>query len=209
MLLILGVLSLAWLCRHVVIVNILPLHLVMIAGLIRQLNSAHPQGKAKRRFLALSWALNLLRHRLQVSRCYFPVGTPANMGKSDSTDAQKAEPVIIHYSAATVAPITRDGSAPRPNPGQGDQLPFLGTGRDDGRLLPLAESSGKQSSLHWFGDEEVETAVVIMGWLGARHRHLQSYAKWYTSRGIHAICFVVPLWDFFTIREVCTVLETR
>lgn len=44
------------------------------------------------------------------------------------------------------------------------------------------------------------TVVVLLGWLGAKQKHLKRYADWYTSRGFHVITFTYPMSDIISFK---------
>ncbi|MBA0750958.1 hypothetical protein Gogos_002332 [Gossypium gossypioides] len=45
------------------------------------------------------------------------------------------------------------------------------------------------------------TAVVLLGWLGSKQKHLKKYADWYTSRGYHVITFTFPMIDIVNYQD--------
>ncbi|XP_062218132.1 uncharacterized protein LOC133918317 isoform X1 [Phragmites australis] len=47
------------------------------------------------------------------------------------------------------------------------------------------------------GAGEGATLVVLLGWLGARQKHLRRYAELYRERGVGAVRFVVPVRELF------------
>ncbi|XP_020593661.1 transmembrane protein 53-B [Phalaenopsis equestris] len=45
-----------------------------------------------------------------------------------------------------------------------------------------------------------QTVVVLLGWLGAKQKHLKRYADWYTSRGFHAVTFTFPMSEIISYK---------
>lgn len=67
--------------------------------------------------------------------------------------------------------------------------------------LPKQETYGfTNSSECLLEHKKPAVAVVLLGWLGSGQKHLKKYADWYTSRGIHAITFTVPMKDIASFR---------
>ncbi|CAA6666614.1 unnamed protein product [Spirodela intermedia] len=60
--------------------------------------------------------------------------------------------------------------------------------------LPKASSYGSSGNPDC-SVAKSQMVVVLLGWLGAKQKHLKRYADWYTSKGFHVVTFTLPLAD--------------
>lgn len=69
--------------------------------------------------------------------------------------------------------------------------PFSQT-KDTGHKWHLAPTNVTDGeNLPLLGAEQRAVTVVLLGWLGAKPKHLRRYVEWYNSRGFNAVTFVI------------------
>ncbi|XP_062157423.1 uncharacterized protein LOC133864980 [Alnus glutinosa] len=70
---------------------------------------------------------------------------------------------------------------------------FLSGSNDSGSVWSRASESSASSNEGVLGGKERVVAVVVLGWLGAKTRHLKRYVESYNARGLHTVTFVVDV----------------
>lgn len=65
--------------------------------------------------------------------------------------------------------------------------------------LPISNTYGRSDTTEC-ASAKSRTVVILLGWLGAKQKHLKRYADWYTSRGFHAITFTFPMSDVISYK---------
>ncbi|KAJ0265410.1 Uncharacterized protein HA466_0017020 [Hirschfeldia incana] len=92
----------------------------------------------------------------------------------------------------TSNPHLQNSAAPHANPPRSEPSEGVAVWN---RAPRIANGGGGSGST--FGESGKETTVVLLGWLGAKAKHLRRYVEWYNSRGINAVTFTVDVKDLF------------
>uniref|UniRef100_A0A1D1XWY2 Transmembrane protein 53 n=1 Tax=Anthurium amnicola TaxID=1678845 RepID=A0A1D1XWY2_9ARAE len=99
-------------------------------------------------------------------------------------------PVLALYSYLKLARSPQLADITPPDPVSSDEVMYRWH-------LPKTNNSESLGNLECSAIKS-QTVVVLLGWLGAKQKHLKRYADWYTSRGFHVVTFTIPLADILS-----------
>lgn len=94
-------------------------------------------------------------------------------------------PTLREYSKLAISPQSVDVSSSALSPSEEVTYRWH---------LPKASSYGSSGNPDC-SVAKSQMVVVLLGWLGAKQKHLKRYADWYTSKGFHVVTFTLPLAD--------------
>ncbi|XP_021735466.1 transmembrane protein 53-A-like [Chenopodium quinoa] len=150
-------------------------------------DSAHSSG--------LSWVSNISVSKLArlsfVTRIRVPVPNInyhpiPNSSCSFAGNSVGSSPILVNlYQSAELAKASKPKTYSYPSP----SVPSSDLYRWHLPEPSTVDVAGKSDC----SSAKSRTVVVLLGWLGAKQKHLSKYAEWYTSKGFHVITFTFPM----------------
>lgn len=141
-----------------------------------------------------SWVSNISVSKLARLSFVTRIGVPvpyinyhpiANSNCSFSGNSLASAPVLVNlYQSAELAKASKPKTVSYPSP----SVPS-----EDLYRWHLPEPTTVDVAKFDCSSAKSRTVVVLLGWLGAKQKHLSKYAEWYTSKGFHVITFTFPM----------------
>ncbi|XP_042500334.1 transmembrane protein 53-like [Macadamia integrifolia] len=131
------------------------------------------------------------RVRIPVPNIRYPVpnsgfpNAPSSWFNSLSTSVASPPVLVTSYQSAELAKAPKSSEFIHCSPSSPSEMLYRWH-------LPDPNAYGDSGNSECSSTKS-RTVVVLLGWLGAKQKHLKRYADWYTSRGFHAITFTFPM----------------